>query len=74
MNNMKKIYQTPEVNTLEINIESFITASKGDPAIDGTIVNGGENGSDVVIPFDGTSQGSDDPAAKGTGRFWDDEY
>ncbi len=72
---MKKIYQTPEVNKIEMNIEAFITAS--DPALDGTIVNG-ENGTqtggDVVIPFDGTSQNTDDPASKRNGRFWDDEY
>ena len=69
---MKKIYQTPEINKIEIKMEAFIAGS--DPALDGTIGGGGENGSDVVIPFDGTSQGTDDPASKGAGRFWDDEY
>lgn len=71
---MKKIYQTPEVNTIDINIETFITASVGDPAMDGNIVGGGDNNGNFEIPFDGPSDGSDDPAAKGTGRFWDDEY
>ena len=72
---MKKIYQTPEINKIEIKMEAFIAGS--DPGLDGKIVNGEDGtqtGGDVVIPFDGTSQGTDDPAAKGTGRFWDDEY
>ena len=69
---MKKIYQTPEITKIEIKMEAFIAGS--DPGLDGNIVGGGDNNGNFEIPFDGTSQGSDDPAAKGTGRFWDDEY
>lgn len=64
---MKKIYKTPSISTVSINSEDeFMKASKpGHQSAD--IFDGTE-----VTP--GTGQGGDHGDAKGTGRFWDDEY
>ncbi len=71
---MKKTYKKPELKQLELCIETFITASGGEPLIDGVIDDGSNSGQGTTIISGGDGTGTDDPGAKGTGRFWDDEY
>lgn len=65
---MKKTYKRPELKQLELCIETFITASGGEPLIDGDIGDG------THIGGGGDGAPTDDPGAKINGRgFWDDE-
>ena len=71
---MKKIYKKPELNQISLCVESFITGSAKDPFIDGVIDDGSNNGQGTPIDAGGDGTSTDNPDAKGTGRFWDDEY
>lgn len=64
---MKKKYIAPSISTVSVYSEDeFMKASKPGAA-SGTIFDGTEGGADM-------GEGGDHGDAKGTGRFWDDEY
>ena len=64
---MKKIYKAPSISTVSVYSEDeFMKASKPGAA-DGTIFDGTHGDA-------GMGHDKDHGDAKGTGRFWDDEY
>ena len=68
---MKKIYQTPQISKV-IYSENLM---EGEILIQSVGMKGsvtGETDTNWQFGNDGTK--GDDPDAKGTGRFWDDEY
>jgi|GEM_PF-2377190 len=70
---MKKIYQTPEIN--KVLYGSSIMETELTPASVGLIGHGDdENTSDLTPGFGGDGGSGQGVDAKGTGRFWDDEY
>ena len=69
---MKKIYTAPEVCLVKLGDEMMAGLEQGSVNADGDLpgtpgTTGPHIGSDV-------SDGGDDPEAKISGRFWDDEY
>ncbi len=72
---MKKIYKAPEVMKIIYNdniMEDEVTKVSG--LIEGHVVN--QNGESTGDSWEtgGDAIGGMTPSAKGTGRFWDDEY
>lgn len=63
---MKKIYKTPEVRLVVLGEEIMDGLTQKSVSADGQLPGTG-------IGDGGESSGTDDPGAKGTGRFWDDE-
>lgn len=65
---MKKIYKAPSISTVSVYSEDeFLNTSKQPGAASGTIFDGTEGGADM-------GEDGHHGDAKGTGRFWDDEY
>ena len=64
---MKKKYTAPEVCLVKLGDEMMAGLEQGSISADGQLPGTG-------IGDGGESSGADNPGAKGTGRFWDDEY
>lgn len=68
---MKKIYKTPEVRLVVLGEEIMDGLTQKSVSADGQLPGPGTG---TGIGDGGESSGTDDPGAKSTGRFWDDEY
>ena len=65
---MKKTYKTPEVSLVMLGEEIMDGLTQKSVAADGLLPDG------TGIGDGGGSSSGDDPDAKRSGRFWDDEY
>ena len=66
---MKKIYKTPKIENVVFCSANAILEGSTDPFIEGS-----NNGDTQQWQGGGLGGKTDDPDAKPSGRFWDDEY